>query len=104
MKTKNKFWMAVWFFIFLAACNGEPKFINHPAPNMTVSFDVFNDVQATAALGCDEIQAPSNLIGGLEPSYPIAICAIRPDEGSEELKAEIESGQFFYYTGGLLGN
>lgn len=104
MKTKNKFWMIVWSFIFLAACSGEPKFINHPAPNLTVSFDAFNADTTIAALGCDEIQAPSNLIGGLDPPYPIAICAIRPGEGSEELRAEIDSGQFFYYTGGLLGN
>src|SRR5262245_55721071 len=105
MKTKNKFWMAIWLFIFLAACNGAPKFINHPAPNLTVSFDAFNDIKTIAALGCDEIQVPSSLIGGLEPSYPIAICVIRsmPGEGSEELRAEIDSGQFFYYTGGLLG-
>jgi len=105
MKTKIKFWMIVWLFIFLTACKGEPKLINHPAPNLTISFDAFNDDATIAALGCDEIQAPSNLIGGLDPSYPIAICAIRMDgEESEELRAEIDSGQFFYYTGGLLGN
>lgn len=48
---------------------------------------------------------PSNFIGGLDPSYPIAICAFQytPGEDSEELQAEIESGQYFYYTGGLFG-
>jgi len=68
--------------------------------------DVFSDKSLLANMGCDEIQAPSSLIGGLEPSYPIAICAIQyiPGEGAEELAAEIESGQFFYYTGGLRGN
>lgn len=96
--------MAVCLFIFLAACSGEPTFINHPAPNLTVSFDAFNNNEAIAALGCDEIQAPSSLIGGLNPSYPIAICAIRPGDASEELRAEIDSGLFFYYTGGLFGN
>jgi len=104
MKSKNKFWMIVWSFIFLTACNGEPKFINHAAPNLTVSFDAFNNDQALTALGCSEIQIPSSLIGGLEPSYPIAVCAIQPDETSEELRTEIDSGQFFYYTGGLFGN
>ena len=105
MKPKNKYWMAVWLIIFLAACNGKPKFINHPAPNLTVSFDVFNDDTAIATLGCDEIHPPSGLIGGLDPPYPIAICAIRMSgEVSEELRAEIDSGQFFYYTGGLLGS
>ena len=104
MKTTNKFWLAVCLVMFLTACSVEPKFINHSAPNLTVSFDVFNNDEVLADFGCDEIQAPSNLIGGLEPSYPIAICAIRPDAVSEELRAEIDSGQFFYYTGGLFGS
>ncbi|HET9905016.1 MAG TPA: hypothetical protein VFQ23_00200 [Anaerolineales bacterium] len=104
MKTTNKFWLATCLLIFLAACSGEPKFINHPAPNLSVSFDAFNNDESLNALGCDEIQIPSDLLGGLDPSYPIAICAIRPDEVSEELRAEIDSGQFFYYTGGLFGN
>ena len=106
MKSRIKFWVTVWLFIFLAACNRQPKFINHPAPNLTVSFDAFNDDQTLTALGCDEIQAPSNLLGALDPSYPIAICAIlyMPGERSEELLAEIDSGQFLYYTGGLFGS
>ena len=105
MKSRIKFWMAVWSFIFLAACNRQPTFINHPAPNLTVSLDAFNDDQALTALGCDEIQAPPNLIGALNPPYPIAICAIlyMPGGRSEELLAEIDSGQFLYYTGGLFG-
>src|SRR5215510_9016301 len=106
MKTKNRFWMAVWLFIFLTACKGKPEFINHEQPNLTVSSDAFNDVETVAALGCHEISAPSDLIGGLNPSYPIAICLVQyiPGEGSEELKSEIDSGQFFYYTGGLGGS
>ena len=111
MKTKNScanlFSMTVWLFILLAACsNRTPKFINHVPPSLTVSSEVFNDIEALAAFGCDEIQASSNLIGGLSPSYPIAICVIGyiPGEGAEELRAEIESEQFFYYTGGLFGN
>ncbi len=63
-------------------------------------------IRLLANFGCDEIQAPSSLIGGLEPAYPIAICAIQsmPGEETEELAAEIDSGQFFYYTGGLFGS
>ncbi|MEP7135356.1 MAG: hypothetical protein ABI904_10530 [Chloroflexota bacterium] len=106
MRTKNSFWMAVWLFIFLTACKGEPKFINHSPPSLTVSSDAFNEGEIIVAMGCDEIQAPSSQIGGLNPSYPIAICAIGYNlgEGSEELRAEIDSQQFFYYTGGLVGN
>ena len=111
MKTKigfsNLLAMAAWLFILLAACsNRTPQFINHAAPTLTASSGAFNDAETLAAFGCDEIQAPSSLVGGLDPSYPIALCVIRyiPGEGSEQLRAEIESGQFLYYTGGLLGN
>jgi hypothetical protein len=106
MKRKICFAMAVWWFVFLTACgNRAPSFVHHTPPNLTVASDAFQDVEALRALGCDEIQVPSNLLGGLHPSYPIAICAIRNDfgEGSEELKAEIDGQQFLYYTGGLFG-
>jgi hypothetical protein len=105
MKIKTNLWLAIWLLISLSACQSKPEFINHAPPNLAVSMDVFSDDALLADLGCDEIQAPSGLIGGLEPSYPIAICAIQyiPGEGTEELAAVIESGQFFYYTGGLLG-
>src|SRR5262245_57895219 len=106
MKIKNSFSIAVWSFIFLTACNRASQFINHDPPSLTISSDAFKDDEALAALGCNEIQAPSSLLGGLDPSYPIAVCAIQyiPGEGSDELRAEIDSGQFFYYTGGLFGN
>ena len=106
MKTKTKLWMAIWLLIFLSACQSKPEFINHAPPNLAVPMDVFSDDALLANFGCDEIQAPSSLIGGLEPSYPIAICAIQniPGEGREDLAAEIDSGQFLYYTGGLFGS
>ena len=106
MKPKTKLWLAIWLLISLSACQSKPKFINHTSPNLAISMDVFTDETLLANFGCNEIQAPSNLIGGLDPSYPIAICTIQyiPGEGTEELAAEIESGQFFYYTGGLFGS
>jgi len=106
MKTKTNLWQAIWLLIFLSACQSKPEFINHAPPNLAVSMDVFSDDTLLAKFGCNEIQAPSNLIGGLEPSYPIAICAFQyiPGEGTEELEAVIDSGQFFYYTGGLFGS
>lgn len=106
MKTKGKIWSVIGLLLFLTACKGEPRFINHTPPNLVVSFEGFSDPSALVALGCSEIQPASNLLGGLEPSYPIALCMIQyiPGESSEELTAEIDSGQFFYYTGGLLGN
>jgi hypothetical protein len=105
MKIKTKLWQAIWLLIFLSSCQSKPEFINHPSPNLTVSMDVFSDDTLLANFGCNEIQTPSSLLGGLNPSYPIAICVIQyiSGEATEELAAEIESGQFFYYTGGLFG-
>lgn len=103
MNTMKKLVSVVWLFIFLAACKGEPKFINHTPPDLVVPFDIFGTLDA-ASFGCNEIQRPSNLLGGLTPSYPIAICTVQPGEGSEELAVEIDNGQFFFYAGGLLGN
>lgn len=93
----------LWFFIFLAACRGEPTFIHHPAPDLTV--DALPNVANTTALGCSEIWTPPNLLGGLNPRYPIAMCAIdsNRDQWSDELQEEIEGDQFVYYTGGLFG-
>jgi hypothetical protein len=105
MKRKSKLWQAIWLLIFLSACQSRPEFINHPSPNLAVSMDVFSDDTLLATFGCNEIQAPSSLIGGLKPSFPIAICTLQyiAGEATEELAAEIESEQFFYYTGGLFG-
>jgi hypothetical protein len=106
MKTKINLWQAIWLLIFLSSCQSKPEFINHPSPNLAVSTDVFSDDTLLANFGCNEIQAPSNLVGGFAPSYPIAICALQyiPGEATEELAVEIESEQFFYYTGGLFGS
>ncbi|MCC6500399.1 MAG: hypothetical protein IT313_09060 [Anaerolineales bacterium] len=104
MNFKKIIWLLAGYSLLVSGCTSKPKFINHPAPDLAVSFEPFNDTGALAALGCDEIYPPSNLLGGLEPPYPIATCAIHPGEGTAELQAEIESGQFIYYTGGLLGN
>lgn len=106
MKTKLNRWLLIWLLISLSACQRKPEFVNHPAPDLSISMDAFSDETLAAQLGCNEIWAPSNLIGGLEPAYPIAICANQytPGEGTEELEALIESGQFIYYTGGLFGS
>lgn len=106
MKNKTKFWQAIALLMLSSSCQNKPEFINHPSPNLPVSMDVFSDATRLADFGCNEIQAPSSLVGALEPAYPIAICAIQfvPGEANEELAAEIEKEQFFYYTGGLSGS
>ncbi len=105
MNMNKPLWLIMSLSWLLSSCSSKPEFINHPAPNLTVSIDAFNG-EIPSNLGCDEIQAPSDLLGGLEPAYPIAICAVSNDSSghSEELQAEINGGQYFYYTGGLFGN
>lgn len=114
---KKIFNLSLAIFLFLlAACQLlKPRFINHPQPNLSISFDAFADVGCSAgvcndespmtAFGCDEIQQPSSLLGGLEPSYPIALCIITPryEETPSDTQAEIDNGQFIYFTGGLFG-
>jgi hypothetical protein len=106
MDMNKPLWLIMGLSWFLSSCSSKPEFINHPAPNLTVSFDAFSGEIPMDVFGCDEIQAPSDLLGGLEPAYPIAICAVSNDSSghSEELQAEINGGQYFYYTGGFFGN
>jgi hypothetical protein len=119
MKNTNYYcWLLISLFSLLVACQSKPKFINHSQPNLPVplAFDVGcpkDDYgsrpcisnNSLAALGCDEMQAPSSLIGGLHPSYPIAVCQVRPrPDQTKETQAEIEKGLYFYYTGGLFGS
>jgi hypothetical protein len=95
MKNKILYSLLAGMLMFLTAC--QPKFINHPQPNLSVDFGAFANA---GDLGCDEIQEPSGLLGGLNPSHPIAICIIyfNPDEA----QPEIEAGQFIYAGGGLF--
>lgn len=112
-------WLLISLFSLLLACQSRPKFIHHPPPNLPASPDTLAagcpkdeygprpciSESTLAALGCDELQAPSSLIGGLQPSYPVAACLVRPgpDPLRADIQAEIEKGQYFYYTGGLFG-
>lgn len=116
MKNKNNPWLLISLLLLLAACQSKPKFINHPQPNLSVTFDAFDAAGCLkdgsgqcisdgtlAALGCDEIQVPPGLLGGLNPPYPIAVCLLISDQAKAETQAEIEQGLYFFYTGGLFG-
>lgn len=106
------------FSLILIGCQGDLTFINHPRPEVTVDFSPFEDAgcppneygaryceqdSPLGALGCDEIRKPSDLLGGLQPTYSIARCYIEPflnqgDLGDAEFP---EDGTFFYNVGGL---
>ena len=116
MKNKIHSRLVIGLLLVLVACQFRPKFLNHPQPNLSVTFDVFDasgclkdssgqctSESTLAALGCNEIQVPPSLLGGLNPSYPIAVCQIIPDQAEADTQAEIEKGLYFFYTGGLFG-
>ena len=106
--------------VLLVGCQQPPQFVNHPRPELTVDFTGFEaagcppDEQGRrycevdsplATLGCDQIRKPSDLLGGLEPSFPIAICLTEPlrntdDPGSASVRIPAE-GEYFYRSGGL---
>lgn len=65
------------------------RFVNHPRPEYQVNFAVFEHAgcpaneyefrhcmpeSPLAALGCDRIEPPSEILGALDPVYPIASC------------------------------
>lgn len=91
----------------VSACQLGLEIIHHAPPDLSIDFSPFQTAQPNAftELGCDEIGQPSALLGGLEPSYPIAVCVIPftpPDEVTTDIETELQNGQFLYATGGLF--
>ena len=120
MINKPHTWLMISLLVLLAACQIQPKVINHDPPALSISFDKFLEVACPldgngnlncdpghplSALDCDAIFAPPSLFGGLDPAYPIAICEVDAIYGnaSDQTKAEIDAGEYFYYAGGLSG-
>lgn len=100
--------------ILLVACQPKPAVINHPAPAISLSYnhDVFEQAGCPAdggpcqadspltLLGCDAMYQPSDRLGGLQPSYPLAICEVERENLSED---DLNNSRFISYTGGLIG-
>lgn len=64
--------------LLAAACGAsgpEPKIVEHPRPTLTVDAGAFAGDTLATELGCNWIEGPSSLYGGLEPRYPVAVCA-----------------------------
>ncbi len=73
-----------------------PEVQNHPQPTMNVLLEgpweqgcPRDDAgwgclpdSPLNTLGCDSVQPPGDLLGGLDPSYPIQLCLTRPEPGS----------------------
>jgi len=120
MNNKPHIWLMISLLFLLAACQTQPKIINHNPPSLSVSFSKFQEMACPldengnlncgsghplSGLDCDNILEPPSLFGGLDPSYPIAICQVDLIYGNsnDETKAEIDAGEYFYYAGGLSG-
>jgi hypothetical protein len=120
MQIINFFLCSVTGLVLLAACQPWPNSVNHPKPDLSIGFSFFTDAgcppseygfhnctgdSPLAALGCDAIREPSNLLGGLSPSYPLAICEVHPYSNTAEpgkANAEmIAKGEYFYNAGGI---
>ena len=114
MTTKLYFRLCIaLFLLLLTSCQGashllSPQFVNHTKPALSIDFSPFENVgcppdqygyrrceegSSLAALSCDEIAKPSDLLGGLDPSYPIAVCSDH-SWGREE-------GRYFFNAGGI---
>lgn len=106
-------------FLTLAGCQST-KFVNHTRPELEVEFNAFENVGCSpnqygfrrcsansliANLGCDEIREPSNLLGALDPSYPVALCLVMPYRNLEEPGTEntrmLAEGKYFFNIGGI---
>jgi len=125
---KNYLWFLAVFLLLLIGCQKSLRFVNHPQPKFTVDFSVFENVgcplseygsrhceeeSLLATLGCDQIRQPSNLLGALEPSLPIAMCLIDDTTwsvGHDVEKVEVgwdeytynANGDYFFRIGGLF--
>jgi hypothetical protein len=90
---------------------------NHTRPELTLDFSLFEDVgcplnesglryceedSPLTALGCDRIQAPSDLLGGLEPGLPIAQCLVEPFRHPDQPDSTGVESEHIYRTGGGL--
>jgi hypothetical protein len=95
--------------------------VNHSQPELNVDFSIFENIgcppdqygfrrcetdSPLAGLGCHQIRKPSNLLGALDPVYPIALCLVIPYLNAEAPGAEnarmLAEGEYFFNIGGIV--
>lgn len=99
----------------LAGCRLGPRFDNHPQPTLTVDHGPFeaagcpvdqDDLRRClpespfALMGCDAMRLAPDLLGGLEPGFPIALCDVYPDWHEEESSHSLgamEASEYYVY-------
>lgn len=55
-----------------------------------------------AALGCDQLRAPHDLLGGLDPTYPLALCLYLPFQHQNPAQGDPFSAPHFYNNGCMM--
>ena len=116
MATKHWIWSLI--LILVVGCT-PPTITNHPKPDLTVDFTPFEGAGCPIheygyyyfcaedselyALGCDRLAPVSDVVGGLDPAYPMAECIYvpmgRPDVEDPYNTPESE---YIFNTGGLM--
>lgn len=112
--------------LLLSACSAvptsAPQFINHSKPKVNLDITPFEKVGCASnqyqfrvcekhsplyALGCDFVEAPSSILGALEPAYPIVLCKTGYRGANDEIetanelsKIEGHSGYYIYSPAG----
>jgi hypothetical protein len=105
----------------LGACQTAVRFVDHPRPDLSVDFTPFENSDCPEnefgtrncsegselwELECDTIEAPSGLLGGFDPAYPIATCYFDPllryDDPGNILNKTFDEGNYFYVEGGFI--
>jgi hypothetical protein len=99
----------------LAACRLGPRFDNYPQPTLTVDQSPFEAAGCPVdrgnlrlclpespfgLMGCDAMRLVPDLLGGLEPGYPLALCDIYPgwhDEDSSHSQEALEESANYVF-------
>lgn len=119
MKNRSLFVPVLVLIAFAAAgCGKTPDVINHETPALSVEFSPFTDAgcpdgdygirlcepsSPLAAFGCDRIEQPPDLFGGLTPAVSMAVCVFEFGRHWDDfdLIDSIERDGYIHTTGGL---
>lgn len=105
----------------LTSWGQRPRIIHHPRPALSVDMTPFEEAGCTvgeyglwdcpaespiAAFGCDQIETPTDLLGGFEPNDALAVCWLSPlhQEDYEDGIAQQEQieREGYFYNGGCM--
>ena len=93
----------------------RPEITHYPKPDLAVELEPFRAAGCTAdeydrwacaeespvnALGCDALITPNELLGGLDPAYPLVLCHYMPIQHGESPRGS-PTDEFVYNDGCL---